>query len=582
MDPNLQRFLRSPTPDEWSRFRIYAQRMTRIYPPRNELLLSDDILHLVNLDRSGQPLVPKLQLLNWTTGRAFLPWLHLLLSPSLSDILVDLNGGRPTPVNVAVIKALPTTHLKNVAFSTIHADTEVDAALLDLFLKSKQLASIYVQQESSSEDTSSPDDGIEDEQEPIELENLTSIIMGFQNESTFPRSLFNRITLPNVERIYLQHSGETESSGFGDLFDCTLRSASTGTLHALRYTSHYHGMVITSARIQQLRGFSALRTIRVTSLCSTAGCKFFLSDDDISTLAVAVPNVVELYLGGTPCASTIVNVSMTSLATLAANCTKLKDLQIHFDTAGFISRALDVPSERIPAPRSASKSCQLTQLNVGTIPLSKGTDGYWIIGMALLRIFPNLKNIKYQSYGMRGWGEIGWGDVMRIIKVQRNVARLMSGTSDELTLVRVSDREPIGHFRVITQRCGSPAFVDRGCISHSCHSCAHLAGAGMDHSTSHPNNRWQSQSIPTTIYIRLLFCSTYCSKDTGGNHYRSCRDMRILPKVCMSANTAGIICGHNKAIKGRRDGGPGGRGSGLVNIRTFNVQRSTPTKPSAC
>jgi len=439
VDLNLQRFLRSPTPDEWSRCRVYAQRMKRIYPPQNDLLLSEDILHLVNLDQSGQPFVPRLQLLNWTTGRAFLPWLHHLLSPSLSDVLIDLDGGRATPVNVAVIKALPTTHLKNIAFSTVHANTEVDTTLLDLFFKSKRLTSIYVQQESSSEDTSSPGNGIEGEWEPIELEGLTSITIGFKNGSTFPQNFFNRVKLSNIQRIYLQHSGETGSLGSGVLFDCMLRSASTGVLHGLRYISHYHGVDITPARIQQLRGFSTLRTIRITSPCSTTGCQFFLSDDDISILAIAMPNLVELHLGGTPCTSTLVNVSMISLATLAANCTKLRDLQIHFDTASFISRALDVPNERIATPRLASSSCQLTQLNVGRIPLSKGTDGYWMIGTALLQIFPNLKNIKYQqSYGMHSWGE-----VMRIIKVQQNVTSLISGASDELTLVRVSDIQQV-------------------------------------------------------------------------------------------------------------------------------------------
>lgn len=417
--------------------------MVKVYAPQNDYLLSEDILHLINLDRSGQPLVPRLQLLNWTTARAFLPWLHLLLSPSLSEIHIDLNGGRTPPVNVAVIRAIPTTHLKYIAFSTLHSNTEVDAALLDLFHRSKRLESFYMQQESGSEEASPPNDEVGGAQEPIELEDLTSITIGFKSESTFLSSLFKRTTLPNIQKIHFMHLGRTEWLGGDRLFDSVLRSASPRALHALRYTSHYYGMDITSARIQQLRSFVALKTVRVTSSCSTGHCKFLLSDDDISTIASAMPNLGELYLGGTPCASTPVNVSMNGLATIAANCTKLTDLQIHFDAARFITRALDVPSEQIAPLRSTQNSCRLTQLNVGRIPLGRGVDGYWVVGMALLQIFPNLKNIKHHQQQHQLFGMNDWGEVMRIIGVQRNVTNLTTGTSGEFTAVRVSNTQPV-------------------------------------------------------------------------------------------------------------------------------------------
>ena len=412
--------------------------MTKVYAPENDQVPSDDILHLVNLDQSMQPLMPRLQLLNWTTGRVFLPWLHHLLSPSLSDIHIDLNGRRAIPVNVAVIKALPTAYLKHLAFSTLHTNTEVNAALLDLILKSRLLESVYIQQENNLEDTNPPGDGIEDEQGPVELRGLTSIIIGFKNDSTLLQSLFEKMTLPNTRQIYLQHSGQTEWLGPEVLFDSVLRSASPGVLHALRYTSHYNGMDITSARIRPLQNFVALKTVRVTSACSTAQCKFFLSDDDISAIALAMPDLTELYLGGIPCMSNSVNVSVDSLATLAANCPKLHDLQIHFDAIGFIDRALDVPNEHIAPPRLTPNPCQLVQLYVGIIPLSRGQDGYWAVGMALLQIFPQLKNIKYHQLPLYRGNE--WGEVTRIIKVQRNVANLMNGTSDEFNIsVRVSD-----------------------------------------------------------------------------------------------------------------------------------------------
>ena len=414
--------------------------MKRVYAPQNDYVISEDILHLLNLDRSGQPLMPRLQLLSWTTGCAFLPWLHNLLSPSLSDVHIDLNGGRASPVNVAVIKAIPTTHLERIAFSTLRTTSEVGAALLDLVHKSKRLESIYIQEEMTSEEISPPQDEIKDEREPIELGGLTSIIIGFKNGFHLLSSLFNTTTLPNIQEIHIKHLGKTEWLGGDDLFDSMLRSASQGGLHALRYTSYYNGVDITSAKIQSLQRFSALRTVRITSTCDVARCKFFLSDDDISTIALAMPNLVELHLGGTPCTSTLVNVSMNGLATLAANCTKLTELQIHFDTAGFINKALEGSSKRIARPQSAPNPCQLTQLYVGKIPLTNGTDGCWTIGMALLTIFPKLKSIKHQQQ-QRLFRTGDWVEVVKIIKVQRNIASLISGMSDEFTLVRVSDTD---------------------------------------------------------------------------------------------------------------------------------------------
>ncbi|KAF9786414.1 hypothetical protein BJ322DRAFT_1059470 [Thelephora terrestris] len=405
-------------------FRLYAQRMTTLYASQNDCVPSDDILHLINLDRSGQILMPRLKLLNWTTGRASLPWLHHLLSPTLSVIHIDFNGGRTTPVNVAVIKALPTTNLKHIALSTLHTNAEVDGAVLDLILNSKPLKSVYIQQEADTGGTSPYDGEVEGERAPIELGNLMSMTVVFKTEPALLSSLFNRTTFPNIREIYVKHSGRTEWSGVDDLFDPMLRSASPGALHTLRYLSQYHGMSITTFRIRTLCRFVALRILRVTSLCTSNQCKFLLSDDDVSTIATAMPDLVELHLGGVPCASEV-DVSINGIAVLAANCLKLTELQIHFDTARFIEKALDVSSEPTLPSQLTQSSCKLTQLIVGRISLSNGMNGYWTVATALLQIFPNLGSIKYSQHTFNG----DWGEVMRIIKVQRKVTSLMASSA---------------------------------------------------------------------------------------------------------------------------------------------------------
>ena len=422
--------MRYPTPDEWTRFRAYARRMKRIYAPQNDWVPSDDILHSVNLDQSRQILMPRLQFLHWTTGRASLPWLHLLLSPNLSIINLDFTGGHPAHVNVAVIKAIHTTNLKRVTLSTLRTNTQVDGALFDLVLNSKQLESIYIQQDSPTGDITQSSGEIKDKGRPVKLESLESIKVAFKSEPTFLPNLFNRTTFPNIHEIHIKHTGNSDWSGSDDLFAYVLRSAAPGALHILRYTSNYSGIDITSAGIQSLQRFVALRSLRVTSLCTAARCKFHLSDGDVATIATSMPNLVELHLGGPPCTSTV-NVSIDGLAALAANCTKLIELQIHFDTVRFINKALEISGERaiLPPPRPTRNPCQLSLLMVGRMPLRSGVDGSWIVGISLLQIFPNLKTIRcHQHIGL--FNE--WGDVMKAIKVQRNVVGLMTVRQENL------------------------------------------------------------------------------------------------------------------------------------------------------
>lgn len=394
--------------------------MTCIYEPKCDWVLpSDDILHLINLDRSGETLLPRLQHLDWTTGRAFLPWLHHLLSPNLSVIRIDFSGARATPVNVAVIKALPTANLRHVALSTLYTNTEVYGGLLDLIFGSRRLETIYVQQETNAGESSPSGDEVYDERGAIVLEALRSIKTVFKTEPTFLRTLFGSATCPNIREICIEHLGKVDWPNIDTLFDPMLRSASPNVLHTLRCVSQYHGMDITSAKVETLQRFVALRSLRITSLCTATRCRFFLSDNDVSTIATAMPNLVDLLLGGPPCSSAV-EVSINSLAVLAANCTKLERLQIHFDTTYFVHRALDVSGERTAPQNVASSVCKLTQLNVGRIVLGGGMDGYWTVGMALLRIFPKLEKINYHQHVFNDWGA-----VMRIIKVQKNIANLV-------------------------------------------------------------------------------------------------------------------------------------------------------------
>jgi hypothetical protein len=388
---------------------------------------SDDILPLIIPNQLGQELMPRLRSLYWTTGRASLPWLYRLLSPNLSVIRINFMRGHGTPVRVAVIKALPTTNLKHFDLSALHTNPEVDGALLDFVLNSKRLASISITQKSRCGGAGPPGDEIKNEREPIELGSLKSITMDFKSEPSFLQNLFNRATFPNMREINIMHLSKADWLGADEFFDSIMRlSPSHGaSLQVLLYASTYHGTDITSTKIQLLQRFVALRILYVRSRCTKGRCKFFLSDSDVSAIAISMPNLDELHLGGTPCSSTV-NVSINrGLAALAANCTDLAVLQIHFDAVRFNSSAPDAFGERVAPLQLTQDSCQLAKLIVGKTVLGTDVEGQHAVGMALLQIFPNLKKIIYHKKHRRSLGFFSeWEGVMRVIKVHRRVAGL--------------------------------------------------------------------------------------------------------------------------------------------------------------
>ena len=144
-------------------------------------------------------------------------------------------------------------------------------------------------------DTNPPCDEAKDDLEPIELHTLKSIITIFKKRFTFLQSSFDGTVLPQCPADIPWHWGGTEWLGSDNLY------------------SNRYPRVLSS-------------DILLVMPCDAARSGFFLSGGGVSAVATTMPNFIEFYLSDPPCTSTLVGVSVGSLAVLVAGCTRLKGL----------------------------------------------------------------------------------------------------------------------------------------------------------------------------------------------------------------------------------------------------------------
>ena len=151
-----------------------------------------------------------------------------------------------------------------------------------------------------------------------------------------------------------------------------------------------------------ISSFRNLVTLCVANdYCDKEGpCLFRLTDDDVENLAITLPSLVSLRLGGV-CSTNACRTSVSPLLSISIHCLGLALLEIHFNTQSIvhdIQRLLDEDSGR-DKPR-----CKLQSLLVGCLPLQVCREDARKVAMGLAYIFPCLKRfsgVLSDSHG--GW-----------------------------------------------------------------------------------------------------------------------------------------------------------------------------------
>lgn len=161
--------------------------------------------------------------------------------------------------------------------------------------------------------------------------------------------------------------------------------------------------------ISYFRVFRNLSILTLRTGCfGITRCRFRLTDDDISRLAIELPGLKELSFG-TPCTRNTCWTTVISLLVLSTHCKGLHKLRIHFNTQNLardVWQSLRHPLRRNSHPPSR---CPLVALEVGLTPLTAealGRDLFPTLA-GLVDIFPRLQRISYtSSRASRGWKQL--------------------------------------------------------------------------------------------------------------------------------------------------------------------------------
>ena len=138
--------------------------------------------------------------------------------------------------------------------------------------------------------------------------------------------------------------------------------------------------------------------------CLFRPCVSKFTDQDVERLAIALPKLEALTLGGWPCSEDTCPTTIRSLLFLSVHCTKLDHLNIHFRTANLRADMLDLLSYAYSHDLQSKPKCPLQALIVEDMfPKLDDYDPVFI-SIGMLMIFPSLVRFGTRS---PAWAKLG-------------------------------------------------------------------------------------------------------------------------------------------------------------------------------
>ena len=150
------------------------------------------------------------------------------------------------------------------------------------------------------------------------------------------------------------------------------------------------GLIIDASFTSPIQLFHNLVDLTIPVLChpDQGRCTFELNNNNIAGLVVALPRLESLFLGR-PCSNNSCTTTVACLLIISVHCTKLQELEIHFNTANVIRDFEDLSEdyqELLSLPR-----CALRRLNIHRIPLTLDGPGFEAVVNGISSIFPSLE-----------------------------------------------------------------------------------------------------------------------------------------------------------------------------------------------
>jgi hypothetical protein len=173
----------------------------------------------------------------------------------------------------------------------------------------------------------------------------------------------------------------------------------TNVGETLKHLGCFMNTIVDSTFLSSILEFQNLVSLCVESICPNPGdCTFRLTDDNVESLAAALPRLEMLELGR-PCHLNSCNTTVASLLSISNHCPALTGLEIHFKTLTIVD---DI--RRLLGGRTSDQpKCRVHELSVGDLPLEVGGEDIDTVAMGLKAIFPCLMDFP-DSEGQ--WDEV--------------------------------------------------------------------------------------------------------------------------------------------------------------------------------
>ena len=361
----------------------------------------------------GPYLLPNLCSIQWKLySWDLVPFLRLFLNPELVDVDIEFPDEGQSTYLPAAISLIPTGDLTHLRLLFMEDDPLSMDALHNLLDKaSETLRSVDLCCEPSIAviekllqlpnlrllDVCTPETRISPPAVVFpSLEKLSINCGGAGSWLHILRNIPNPV-LRELEVIF-RSSSPTPLQVFGSsLLDASIEQ----TLTSLTCTCH--GTPLTEAGLRPFLSFRKLTKLELSNSCTRERCGNQLNDLIICELAMALPQLTYLSLGGALCVVSTPAVTITSLVALSTNCVDLDFLRLHFDANDIISRDTHANSQ------THKFTCKLRHLDVGFRPLSSNYDDILLVAFAILHIFPHLEVVSPATQS--------WGHVERVVKL---------------------------------------------------------------------------------------------------------------------------------------------------------------------
>jgi len=345
----------------------------------------------------------RLDLYTWD----LVPFLRLFLNPGLVNVDIDFPDDDPHIYRPATISLIPTGDLTHLRLGSMDDDDLSMDALHNLLDEaSETLRSVYLDGQPSMAVIEKllqlPDLRYLDVQLPgtrisppaVVFPSLEKLAVDYSKGVSWLHILQH---IPSLLELVVTYAGS--SSRYLQILGSSLCAGVGRTLVSLKCSSEKEAP-LTEAGLRPLLSFGRLMTLELDTLCIGQRCGTQLDDSIISELAMALPRLTSLTLGGIPCKTSTSDVTVTGLVALSTNCVDLDFLQLHFNTKDIVSRGTRANSQ------THRFTCKLRTLSVGAQPLPSDHDDILLVTFAILHIFPHVETI---SSAEGNWDRVGRG-----------------------------------------------------------------------------------------------------------------------------------------------------------------------------